>query len=217
MKNSVQFPMPSLKQSILTGGIGFSLVSLLVFTLVAFAQRWMFERLGVTGAYLVWIALFILLGGRALSSLAAGHWGLVKFYGLFGAAFFAYGASWMASYFTLRGMAGQWLGALSGSVAMAVVFAAGFGALRSAPILCLLLFVTNSIGYFLGSFFYYSWGRPAGLMLWGAFYGGCLGGGIGAVIYLARSRSERLPTPVSSTAESSPQPVSDAVRRNPDL
>jgi hypothetical protein len=155
----------------------------------------MFGRLGQTGAYLVWIALFILLGGRALSGLVAGQLSLMRFYALFSAAFFAYGAGWMASYFTLKGLAGQWLGAVSGPVAMAVVFAAGFRALRSAPIFSALLFVAHSIGFFLGSFFYYTWGRPAGLMIWGAFYGACLGAGIGGVIYLARYRRAPLQQP----------------------
>ena len=177
----------SLRRSILIGGAGFSVVSLCVFATVAFAQSWMYDRLGVTGSYIAWLTLFILLGGGALLPLVVGK-RLLRFYVIFGAAFFMYGIGWMAAYFTLKNAAGQWLGSLVGSVSMALVFAAAFKVLRSAPLLLALLFVANSIGYFLGSVFYYSYGRPAGLMLWGAFYGFCLGAGLGAVLYIAQSR-----------------------------
>lgn len=176
----------------MTGGIGFCVVSLCVFATVAFAQRWMYDRLGVTGAYIVWISLFILLGGRALSSLVAGERRLLRFYAVFGAAFLLYGISWMAAYFTFKNSIGEWLGSFAGSVLMALVFAAWLGALRSAPLLSALLFVANSIGYFLGSVFYYSLGRPVGMLLWGAFYGFSLGAGLGAVLYIAQSRRERV-------------------------
>ncbi len=178
----------SLKRSIVTGGIGFCIVSLCVFATVAFAQRWMYDRLGVTGAYIAWLTLFILLGGRALFPLVVGARRLLRFYAMFGAAFFMYGISWMAAYFTFKNAVGEWLGSFAGSVSMALVYAAGFRVLRSAPLLSALLFVANSIGYFFGSVFYYSFGRPAGLMLWGAFYGFCLGAGLGAVLYIAQSR-----------------------------
>ncbi len=177
----------SLKRSIVTGGIGFCLVSLCVFGTVAFAQRWMYDRLGVTGAYLACMTLFILLGGMALIPLV-GTRRLLRFYVMFAAAFFSYGISWMAAYFTFKNAVGEWLGSFAGSVSMALVFAAGFGVLRSAPLLSALLFVANSIAYFLGSVFYYSFGKPAGLLLWGAFYGFCLGAGLGAVLYTAQSQ-----------------------------
>ena len=51
---------PTLARSLLTGGLGFCLVSLCVFATVAFAERWMYARLGLPGAYLAWAALFIL-------------------------------------------------------------------------------------------------------------------------------------------------------------
>lgn len=182
---------PSLKRSLATGAIGFCLVSLCVFATVAFAQRWMYRHLSVFGAYIVWIALFILLGGKALSPLVIGPRRLLRFYALFGAAFFIYGISWMAAYFTFQNTTGEWIGSLAGSVSMALVFAAGFKALRSALVLSALLFVTNSTGYFLGLLFYYSLDEITGLLVWGAFYGFCLGAGLGAVLYVAQS-SERV-------------------------
>jgi hypothetical protein len=103
---------------------------------------------------------------------------------------------------------------------MAVVFAAWFGTLRSAPIFSVLLFLAHCIGFFLGSIFYYSWGRPVGLMIWGAFYGACLGAGIGGVINLAQSKGNPVESPTPSedaparraSAHSSPGQTMDANR-----
>ena len=92
-----------MKRSLLIGGLGFGLASLCVFATVAFGERWMYTNLGLTGAYLVWTALFILLGGGVLGSLVAGRWRLPKFYLLFGLAFFAYAVGWTAAYFMLPG------------------------------------------------------------------------------------------------------------------
>ena len=115
--------IPSLKRSLLIGGLGFGLASLCVFATVAFAERWMYTQLGLYGAYLVWTAFFILLGGGVLGSLVVGRWRLPKFYLLFGIAFFAYAVGWTAAYFVLRGAPGEWIGSLVGSLLMGSVFA----------------------------------------------------------------------------------------------
>ncbi len=180
--------VPSLARSLLTGGVGFSLASLCVFATVAFAERWMYAQLSLFGAYLVWTLLFILLGGGVLGSLVVGRWRLPKFYLLFGAAFFAYAVGWVASYFILRGAAGEWVGSIAGSLLMGVVLAAGFGVISSALMLSAVLFVANSIGYFLGSMLNDAIGGRTGMLLWGAVYGLCLGAGLGAVLHLAQSR-----------------------------
>jgi hypothetical protein len=181
--------LPSLRKSLVTGGLGFGVVSLCVFATVAFAERWMYRNLGVLGAYLVWTALFILLGGAVLGSLVVGRWRLPKFYLLYGLAFFAYAVGWVAAYFTLRDVPGEWVGSLAGSVLMALVFAAGFGAMRSALKFAALLFVANSVGYFLGAFLNGYFGGASGMLLWGAMYGLFLGAGIGAVLHLAQIQS----------------------------
>src|SRR5687768_1741716 len=95
--------VPPLSRSIVIGAIGFGLASLVVFATVAFGERWMYAQLGLWGAYLVWTALFILLGGAALGSLVVGRWRLPRFYLLYGIAFFAYAIGWIGAYFTLRG------------------------------------------------------------------------------------------------------------------
>ena len=106
-----------LSRAVLKGGIGFCLVSLVVFATVAYGERWMYTRLGLMGAYIAWTLAFILLGGAVLGSLVVDNrWRLPKFYLLWGIAFFAYAAGWVGAYFTLRGPAGEWIGSLLGSL-----------------------------------------------------------------------------------------------------
>ncbi|HKO59893.1 MAG TPA: hypothetical protein VJV03_01925 [Pyrinomonadaceae bacterium] len=180
----------SLKRSVLTGATGFGAVSLCVFATVAFAERWMYINLGLWGAYLAWTLLFIVLGGAAVGSVVVGRWRLPKFYLLFAGAFFAYAIGWVGSYFVLRGWAGEWVGSVLGSILMAVVFAAGFGAMRSIVKLSALLFVGNSIGYFLGSALNDYFGGREGMLLWGAAYGLFLGAAIGAVLHIAQTAKQ---------------------------
>ena len=179
--------VPSLARSVVTGVIGFCLVSLVVFATVAFGEQWMYRTLSVGGAYVVWTVLFILLGGAVLGSLVVGRWRLPKFYLLYGLAFFMYAIGWVAAYFILRGSAGEWVGSLAGSILMALVFAAGFNRIRSTLKFALLLFVANSIGYFLGSALNEAIGGQGGMLLWGVAYGLCLGAGIGAVLHYSQA------------------------------
>ena len=148
----------------------------------------MYQHLTLLGAYLTWIVLFILLGGLVLGQLVVGFWRLPRFYLLFGIAFFAYAAGWIAAYFSLRGPAGEWVGSLGGSVLMGAVFAIGFRAARDVVKLSALVFAGNSIGYFLGSGLNDYVGGRVGMLLWGIAYGLCLGGGLGAVLHLAQPR-----------------------------
>jgi hypothetical protein len=186
--------VPTLRRSLLTGGLGFCLVSLCVFATVAFAERWMYTRLGLYGAYFAWTALFILLGGVVLGSLVVGRWRLPRFYLLFGLAFFAYAAGWVGSYFALRGAAGEWVGSLAGSLLMGFVLAAGFGVARSTLNLSAALFVAHTVGYFLGSALNDLVGGRAGMLLWGAAYGLLLGAGLGAALHLAQTRRAAVQT-----------------------
>jgi hypothetical protein len=183
--------VPSLERSILIGGVGLALVSLFVFATVAFAERWMYESLGLAGAYLAWTVLFIVLGGGALGSLVVNRWRLPKFYLLFGLAFFVYAAGWTTAYFILGGRAGELLGSLVGSLLMGMVLTlalSGIHAQRRALGLSLVLFVANSIGYFLGSMINDSLGGRPGMLMWGVLYGLCLGAGLGIVLHFAQVR-----------------------------
>ena len=181
--------LPSLKRSLLVGAIGFALVSFCVFATVALAERWMYTHLGLLGAYLGWTGLFILLGGGVLGSLVVGRWRLPRFYLLFAFAFFTYAAGWVCSYFMLRGAAGEWVGSVAGSFLMASVFAFGFEARRSILKLAAVLFISNSLGYFLGSALNNYVGGSVGMLLWGIIYGLFLGAGLGAVLHLVQARA----------------------------
>lgn len=178
-------PVPSLRRALLTGALGFGAVSLCVFATVAFGERWMYTHLGEIGSYIVWTALFILLGGAVLGSFVTGRWRLPTFYLLYGLAFFVYAAGWIAAYYSLRGLLGEWVGSLTGSILMALVFALGFKATHSTSKFSAILFVTNSIGYFLGSAVNGYVAGKGGMLLWGVIYGLCLGAGIGIVLYFA--------------------------------
>jgi hypothetical protein len=178
----------SLSRTVLIAGAGFSLVSLIIFSSVAFAERWMYGHLGITGAYLTWIVLFIVLGASAFIPLLARPRNLLRFYVLFGAGFLLYGVGWMAAYFSLKNTLGEWLGSLLGSVLMAVVFAAGFKALRSAALFSFMLFAGNSFGYFLGSALYERLPAPVGMLMWGVVYGAGVGAALGAILWMAQSR-----------------------------
>ena len=181
--------LSSLARSIATGAIGFCLVSLCVFATVAFAERWMYQNLGLLGSYFAWIVLFILLSGAVFGSLVVGRWRLPRFYLLWALAFFAYAAAWMLAYFYLRGTAGELVGSLAGSILMAVVLAAGFGALRSIVKLSAVLFVSNCLGYFFGAAIFYSLSEPAGMLLFGVVYGLLFGAGIGAALHFVQRES----------------------------
>lgn len=179
-----------LSRAVLRGGIGFCLVSLVVFATVAFGERWMYMRLGELGAYIAWTLAFILLGGAVLGTIVGdSRWRLPKFYLLWGLAFFAYAAGWVCAYFMLRGALGEWVGSLVGSLLMTVVFALGFSAPRLIPKLFGLLFIANSAGYFLGSIINDQLGGRPGMLLWGLIYGLFLGSGIGALLSKLKNAS----------------------------
>lgn len=179
--------VPSLKQSVITGSFGFTVASLLVFATVAFGERWMYRHLSLAGAYLVWTLLFIVLGAGLLSPLVIGPGRERRFFLLFATAFLVYAAGWVGAYFSLRGTAGEWVGSLAGSSLMALVLAAGFGALTVWPRLLAVLLLTNSAGYFLGAWLNDVIGGRGGMLLWGVAYGLALGAGIGWSLYLAQA------------------------------
>lgn len=181
-------PIPSLGRSLATGAIGFGAASLCVFATVAYAEGLMYRQLGIFGAYLAWTLLFILLGGGVLGPLVVRRWQMPKFYLLFSAAFFVYAIGWIGPYFVLRGVVGEWIGSFAGSLLMGIVLAAGFGVARSALTLSAILFVANSLGYFLGSAVNDSVGGRPGMLLWGLLYGLFLGAGLGAVLHFAQVR-----------------------------
>lgn len=163
------------------GALGFGLASLAVFVTVAFAERWMFQNLGAGGAYLTWTVLFILLGGVALRPVAG--WTRTRsFLPVFAAAFLAYAAAWIASYLALRRGAGEWVGAVAGTLLLALVLCAARRAWLLFGRLALTLFIAHVVGYFGGSALSGAIGGSTGMLLWGPVYGLGMGAGLGIAL-----------------------------------
>ena len=169
------------------GSLRFGLASLLVYATVAFGERWMYQHLGLMGTYGVWILLFISLGGLALKPLVVRSKVKHAFWLWFSLAFFAYAASWMASYFMLRRAPGEWLGSLAGSTVLGLVLAAAFGAWSRYARIAGELFVTHSAGYFLGEWLHHSLQGKIGMLLWGLCYGLGFGLGLARALYWAQT------------------------------
>lgn len=177
----------TLDQSIGFGAVSFCLASLLVFATVAFGERWMYRNLGLTGAYVCWTLLFILAGGGVLSRLVIGPGRLARFYALFSVAFLAYAVGWIAAYFTMQNKTGEWLGSLAGAALMGLILAWAFGGLRAVVKVIAVLFVANSVGYFLGDFLNNTLRGKMGMLAWGIAFGLGLGAGLGAALYFAQA------------------------------
>lgn len=186
-RNERREAVPSIGRSIGIGGIGFCLASLCVFATVAFAERAMYQNLGLSGAYIVWTVLFILLGGSALSPIVVGPGRWWRFQLLFCLAFLLYAIGWIGFYFALGGLSGEWAGSLAGSVLMALMIALAFGVMKNFLHLSIVLFVANSAGYFLGEWLFFAIAGKAGMVLWGVLYGLFLGAGLGLSLYLAQA------------------------------
>jgi hypothetical protein len=176
---------------LLRGGLSFTLASLIVFATVAFGERWMYRRLGVAGAYLVWTLLFVGLGGRALRSLAVDGTSRLPFFLTFALAFMAYAACWISAYFSLHSPVGEWLGSLTGCIAMALVLAAILRAWGRSISMAAALFLPHSVGYFLGKMLHHVIAGKSGMLIWGLCYGIGLGTGLGCALYLSQLKAGR--------------------------
>lgn len=208
IQNSGRQPNPpTFKQSLLLGGIGFTLISLIVFGIWAFGGRALSKGLGEGGFYAVCAVAFIGLSGALFDRLIVVRGTLARFYGLFTVSFFAYSFLWCVAWFLLqKQQPNVWYGfatgarpagvagALAGTLAMAACFSAGFSNWKPFWKNAAILFATNTVGYFLGDLMF-TWllsdaganaldnsiGKAARIVLaklsWGLGYG--LGFGVG--------------------------------------
>lgn len=190
MPKSSSPSLPALPAAALVGALGFGVPSLVVFATVAYGERWMYETLGLWGAYGVWTLLFILPSGLALRSLVVEPGRRRRFPGSFAGAFFLYAIGWMAAYFLLRNSYGELpaevLASVVASALLALSLALVLGSLGRGGVLFGVLLAANTVGYFSGGALYAALGRPLGMLLWGATYGVLLGTGIGVAIHLAQ-------------------------------
>ncbi len=168
--------------------LGFGLVCLVVFATVAFGQRWMYQHLGLAGAYSVWALLFVGLGGWALNPLAEGFTTRLTFFLTFGVAFLTYAVCWISAYFSLGGRIGEWVGSLAGSVAFGLVLTVAHRVWSRCARIALTLFLCHSVGYFVGEAVHHWVTGVRGMILWGLCYGLGFGLGLGYALYQAQRR-----------------------------
>ena len=197
--------VPTVRQSLFIGGVGFGLVGLAAFAVWAVGGKALTQAVGEAGLYTLCALVFIGLAGVVFGQLVIGPGGTARIYGLFTLAFAAYSVVWCAAWFGLRGtLAAEVVGAVLGSAALAGVLAWGFGAGREFLRVAAVLVLLNSLGYFLGEI-WWRWlpgeggaqlfgemfNRPQRRMLamlgWGVLFGGFFGAGVGYAIFCCQS------------------------------
>jgi len=170
-----------LVRRLLRGALGFGVVSTLVFSTVAFAERWMYQNLTVPGAYVVWTVLFLVASPVAFMPLIPMTATRRMFPVWFNMAFLAYCALWCAGWFLSPNTLGEVVGCIAGSIALAGVLVA-CRYVQSLPVAGVVLAICNVLGYFAGGYLNAKLGGPAGMLSWGLLFGAGTGAGIGAIL-----------------------------------
>jgi len=210
IKSSAHAPqVPSLKFSLLYGTASFTLISALLFTLIAVGMRWMYRTVSEFGFYAIIMTLFIALG-ICLTPLVIGPGRLTRFSFLFAVSFLLYTIGWVGSYMLVfkvfreqaaafgRPMhVAEFIACLIGPALFGIVLALGFGNLKAGPKLSLALIVTHGLGYLTGALVHYGYFLkelfPADIhlgltqALWGIPYGLGFGLGLSYAIYVAQA------------------------------
>ena len=164
------------------GATRFAAASTLVFSTVAFAERWMYANLTIAGAYVVWTLLFLIVAPLAFIHLLGESPQRRAFPVWFNIAFLAYCALWCAGWFVSPNTLGEVVGCVAGSLVMAGVLC-GRGFVRTPFVTAgLVLAVCNLVGYFVGGFLNARIGGPVGMLAWGMLFGAGTGAGIGSIL-----------------------------------
>lgn len=166
-------------RAVLHGALGFAAVSLAAFSVWAFGGKALVKMAGNVGLYAAVAIAFMGLSGVVLHPLAGS---LGRFYKAFVPAFLAYAVVWTAIYLPLETRLSEWLASAAGTLVFTVAAGALLGNLRPWLSVAVVLFVTHSIGYFLGSIVY-TGVKPevplAARLGWGLCYGLGFGAGLG--------------------------------------
>lgn len=174
----------SLMSSVLRGGLGFALVSVAAFAVWAFGGRWFGPLSGEKAMYAGCTLVFLLGTGWVLHPLITGPRSYRRFNRLFFPAFFAYALVWSIAWFALGFGKGEWIGSAAGSLVFVLFCACFLGGWKQVPLAAVVLFITHSVGYFLGGEFYYPSDHGAMMKLvWGLLYGLGFGSGLGFVLW----------------------------------
>jgi hypothetical protein len=204
--------IPTFAQSILRGAVGFMIVSIAGFLPWVFAGKWHYRNPSELVMYLTCAAVFISLSGLLLHPLIIGPGSLKRFYIFFSIAFAAYAFAWIAGWMGLRGHAmhvRSIVGLLAGTVVMGILFSLAFAAPAEMLKVIAVLFLLNSLGYFVGGWVEGCLARQNEIsligvtltgrviailmkLLWGACFGIGLGAGLGIAFHLCQRRARAL-------------------------
>lgn len=196
--------VPSLAGSLLRGTVGFTILSVLGFCPWALGAKVLSQAIGELGMYLACAAVFIGLCGPLLHGLIVGPGSLSRFYKLFGVAFLTYSAAWIAGWMLLHGHAGSLSGLFVGTALMGWIFARAFEAKGAALKSIAVLFILNTIGYYVGGWVEGTVAKlpnlslagivvekpaplTAAMLLWGVCYGLGFGAGLGLAFYFCQA------------------------------
>lgn len=192
--------LPTLRQSVALGTIGFMIVGVMAFSLWAFGGRDLGRTLGPVGFYSV-IAL-VLFGGGAivLKPIVIGR-NLGRFAVAFALGFALLSSAWiLGDQLRLPGRVGEFGGVMVGSVLLAGALVAAYGAWPQLA-RCSVLLTLSHVGAYLVADLMFSvevLKNQYGMLLWGLIYGAGLGFGISATLYYCQTKiRERLAALVS--------------------
>lgn len=190
--------------SLLHGSLGFAAVSVVSFSIWAFAGGWFRGRGGEPAMYAAIALAFLGLSGLVLGPLAGGAG---RFYRAFLPAFAVYALLWCAAWWLSPDRAGEWAGAVLGCAAFAWLAPRLLGARGGWVAGAVVFFALHTAGYFAGSAAMYEYwlggfqagefegmtrARAAlyGKLSWGLCYGLGFGAGIGLLFHRARRAAE---------------------------
>lgn len=165
--------------SILYGGIGFGVVSVIAYSI------WAFRLIRGQGPMYASIALvYLLLSGWVLSRLTLGPKNQIRFTALFAVAFLGYAVLWCLFWFGLKGQHhGDLYGSALGLLLMAIILKRAFASHGNLLFVFGILFTFHTLGYYAGDDLYQIVGGSTGRLLWGACHGIGFGAGLGCLIH----------------------------------
>jgi hypothetical protein len=192
-------PVPSLGASVVRGIVGFTIVSVAGFVPWAVFGSTLYGMIGEVGLYSVCALVFIGLSAPALHKLIIGPGSLPRFYKLFGMSFAAYSVAWITGWVMLGGHLNMFMsgavGLLAGTAIMGWMLTTAFEARGQLLKIIAILFVLNSLGYFIGGVIEGALIReyplPA-MLLWGVCFGLGLGAGLGLAFHQCQSAARAL-------------------------
>lgn len=183
------FVLPTLRQTVTVGTVGFMIVGLVGFCPWAFGGRELPRALGTVGYYSL-IALILFGGGAVvLKPIIIGR-NLSRFAVVFGVGFTLLSAAWIVGYaLRLPYRLGEFGGLLVGTVLLALTIIAAFRASHCLVAGAVALVAGHVGGYVLADrlFSIEALHNQYGMLLWGLIYGAGLGSGLSVLLFLCQA------------------------------